>query len=934
MSQVKTLPITATRWLSLLLYAITAATITVFLSKAGFVQKAYSSWSAILAANPVLHYSGAFLAGIGIKLLLDKFYISHPKRDIGFSWRYPPVTMSLWLSVTIIGAILYFTSNQEELIAATSCFEYFIVLILGSSIITAYQQSNERISLNLVVCFSLIAVISTAFIYWHISQIGFSWPLFITVDIYIFSAIFLIIKYINECIKAKWNRNQITLERTKNLSSGDFKTLDQFKSWFKDDSTIKSTEELEPDLQVYAKRITERLQNGGDKYEKDLAQHIALCGPYGCGKSSIVESIVNDLAKNSEKESTWIHSDISTWGAASGNVAHVILSNIIDDISQYIDMCAFRTLPKHYTEALKSGGSMFQFASTLLAGPVDIEGSFQKLNDVLKTTNHKLLITLQDVDRGTGDENEKRLNDIAALLDRLKDKNLSHINFIVAMGNEKSLYIEVQSKLADHIETIVSEDSKKTLCKWAKLCTKEVFENDMLLTHSSISSSEQYFNQTPLTFRQTFYQPAIISNNFIVSIRVLKRVMRRVSKCWTKEKLLGEVDFGSLLLLTTLREAEPALFNAFVNSYTSLVNVKPLPVAKTEDGKQKTINETLSNLIADFINSEATHVYNALFKELLNLKEDITNKSGNGLKSDKNSGEQHLGVKLDTVDYLKRILLETVPENELRDQIVIDSIKSLSTQELAKNICSDYRWQEEFERFGRILFTDNKYQNRVEQIVFDVLEHIGKDKNGFLTDGLFEEYTKQTIDNNNLEKVLYKLVELESGEKLLERQLERLQRSFEGKIKIKDLNRNYVDIKDEVERKEAASHSNALFQGLNIVNFLNENAHKLSEQSLYVCLSFIAFSQLADGEFNFLNRLMKNLLEVVIKNKNTRTVEFLVRPVPYQHLTIKHLQEHFSDLSPGQRENILQILAELKDNQENKSDIDLAIKSLSFSEAL
>ncbi|WP_282130789.1 P-loop NTPase fold protein [Pseudoalteromonas aliena] len=530
MSQVKTLPITATRWLSLLLCAITAATVTVFLSKVGFVQKAYSSWSAILNANPILHYSCAFLAGIGIKLLLDKFYISHAERGIGFSWRYPPVTMSLWLSVTIIGAILYFTSNQEELIAATSCFEYFIVLILGSSIITAYQQSNERISLNLVVCFSLIAATSTAFIYWHISQIGFSWPLFITVDVYIFSAIFLIIKYINECIKAKWNRNQITLERTTNLSSGDFKTLDQFKSWFKDDSTIKSTEGLEPDLQVYAKRITERLQNGGDKDEKDLAQHIALCGPYGCGKSSIVESIVNGLAKKPEKESIWIHSDISTWGAASGSVAHVVLSHIIDDISQYIDMCAFRALPKHYTEALKSGGSIFQFASTLLAGPVDIEGSFQKLNDVLDATNHKLLITLQDVDRGTGDENEKRLNDIAALLDRLKDKNLSNINFIVAMGNEKSLYIEVQSKLADHIETIVSEDFKKALCEWAKLCTEEVFENDMLLTHSSISSSEQYFNQNPLTFRQTFYQPAIISNNFIVSIRVLKRVMRRVSK--------------------------------------------------------------------------------------------------------------------------------------------------------------------------------------------------------------------------------------------------------------------------------------------------------------------------------------------------------------------------------------------------------------------
>ncbi|MEI8667380.1 hypothetical protein P4S65_02990 [Pseudoalteromonas sp. B131b] len=922
MSQVKTLPITATRWLSLLLCAITAATITVFLSKVGFVQKTYSSLGTILNANPILHYSSAFLAGIGIKLLLDKFYISHPKRSIRFSWRYPPVTISLWLSVTIIGSIFYFTSNQEELIAATSCFEYFIVLILGSSIITAYQQSNERISLNLVVCFSLIAVISTAFIYWHISHAGFSWPLFITVDIYIFSAIFLIIKYINECIKAKWKRNQITLERTTSVNPSDFKTLGQFKNWFKDDSTIKSTEELEPDLQVYATRITERLKNGGGKYEKDLAQHIALCGPYGCGKSSIVESIVNDLAKNSEKESIWIRSDISTWGAASGSVAHVILSNIIDDISQYIDMCAFRALPKHYTEALKSGGSVFQFASTLLAGPVEIEGSFQKLNDVLEVTNHKLLITLQDVDRGTGDENEKRLNDIAALLDRLKDKNLSNINFIVAMGNEKSLYIEVQSKLADHIETIVSEDSKKTLCKWAKLCTKEVFENDMLLTHSSISSSEQYFNQTPLTFRQTFYQPAIISNNFIVSIRVLKRVMRRVSKCWTKEKLLGEVDFGSLLLLTTLREAEPALFNAFVNSYTSLVNVKPLPVAKTEDGKQKTINETLSNLIADFTNSEATHVYNALFKELLNLKEDITNKSGNGLKSDKNSGEQHLGVKLDTVDYLNRILLETVPENELRDQIVIDSIKSLSTQELAKNICSDYRWQEAFKRFGRILFSCDKNQDRVEQIVFDVLDNIGKDPNGFLNEGLFEEYTKQTIDSGNLESVLIKLVNLESGEKLLERQLERLLQIFNRK--------DSVEFKDEGDRREAASYSNELFQDINIANFLNRNAHKLSKNSFLICIKFLTWSQLASSKLSFTSIQIKNELDVLISNKNIWSIRYLIDEANNCNYgnEIDTFREYISALSSKKKRDLSERFSELKVNEKDTNLIDKAIKRL------
>ncbi|WP_157604272.1 P-loop NTPase fold protein [Pseudoalteromonas aliena] len=607
--------------------------------------------------------------------------------------------MSLWLSVTIIGAILYSTSNQEELIAATSCFEYFIVLILGSSIITAYQQSNERISLNLVVCFSLIAATSTVFIYWHISQAGSSWPLFVTVDVYIFIAIFLTSKYINECIKAKWNRNQITLERTPSINSGDFKTLDQFKSWFKDDSTIKSTEELEPDLQVYAKRITERLQNGGDKYEKNLAQHIVLCGPYGCGKSSIVESIVNDLAKNSEKESTWIHSDISTWGAASGSVAHVVLSHIIDNISQYIDMCAFRALPKHYTEALKSGGSVFQFASTLLAGPVDIEGSFQKLNDVLDATNHKLLITLQDVDRGTGDENEKRLNDIAALLDRLKDKNLSNINFIVAMGNEKPAFEDVISKATDYREDIAKSNFKDLLVDY-------IYEN---LTKSKVIAVIPYSwkklddIKNSSTKRTAFYLTEITElNKLIPSFRTLKKVLRRANEVWWKNNLKGEVNFISLLMVLALREVKPSLFSNYLNFVDS---------AK--------LNSELVD-VEKFLEKDTPSDLKEYLKVMLNIKINTVEIKDSDPPKERdiwllNPNKEYLqtvGCTNDMSYYIQRITRQSISNGEFIDQDVIKDILKLTKLPLSEFVeewlsFDEYK-QEKYSQFIFLRFNEDE----------------------------------------------------------------------------------------------------------------------------------------------------------------------------------------------------------------------------------
>ncbi|MBB1436252.1 ATP-binding protein [Pseudoalteromonas sp. SG43-6] len=473
----QSLPIPAQRWLSLLLCAITAAAITVFLSNVSFVRQAYASWGSILYANSVLHYSFAFLSGIGIKLMLDKFYISHAKRSIGFSWKYPPATIAVWFSIIAILVYVFISKRyqgylfDDELLHAS--LRYLHITIFACALYISFQELGDKakkvFTKSTVLIFLLLAICLVISGYCEMP-----WPL-ISTFILLYSIAVILRMRVNCSSEVVSTNNYIALSDSDN----EFSDLEDFRAWFKDDSIIKNTDKLEQDLKVYANRITERLRNGGDEHEEDIAQHIALCGPFGCGKSSIVAAIANELKKSKKVEAelsdeeklkveqqnkiNWIHSDISTWGAASGSVAHVVLSHIIDDISQHLDMCAFRALPKHYTEAMKSGGSFFQFASTLLAGPVDIEESFKKLNDVLEVTNHKLLITLQDVDRGTGDENEKRLNDIAALLDRLKNKDLSRINFIIAMGNENDIAAEVISKATDYREDILSSDTKTIL---------------------------------------------------------------------------------------------------------------------------------------------------------------------------------------------------------------------------------------------------------------------------------------------------------------------------------------------------------------------------------------------------------------------------------------------------------------------------------------
>ena len=667
MSQPQTLSIPAMRWLSLLLCAITAATITIFLSKVGFVQKAYASWGAILNTNPVIHYSSAFLAGIGIKLLLDKFYISHPKRGIGFSWRYPPVTIAVWLSVAALLIYLFVNAAyrayflDDDLLF--SSLKYVHITLFSSALFALFQEPKDKAKkLNgksWFILFTALVILLFASGFYHTP-----WPLITTFTLLYCLAVILRLRASSEIKQPHSQSSSVEANTGDGLND-----LDDFRQWFKDDSIIKNTEELEPDLQVYAKRITERLQNGGDKYEKGLAQHIALCGPYGCGKSSIVESIVNDLAKNSEKESIWIHSDISTWGAESGSVAHVVLSHIIDDISQHIDMCSFRALPKHYTEALKSGGSFFQFASTLLAGPVDTDARFQKLNKVLQTTNHKLLITLQDVDRATDEESEKRLNDIAALLDRMKDRKLSQINFIVAMGNEDEVVTKVIPKATDYREDIARIDFRIKLASFIKASIDEAKKEYSKIILYSYSPTHET-NKLDLV------------NAIIDSPRQLKKILRRVNQAWQSEKLMGEVKFYSLLMVIALRETNPTYFEGYCKADSYLES----KIKSNEDDLDNVLREIAQLSKEDSGRQQSSIIKSEFIYGYLQVMLDVKKDSDGKLKLDPSKDhEQSVGCTHSDVYYLRRILLEKVPSNELKDQDVMKAIKSGGNKEKLNN---------------------------------------------------------------------------------------------------------------------------------------------------------------------------------------------------------------------------------------------------------
>lgn len=381
---------------------------------------------------------------------------------------------------------------------------------------------------------------------------------------------------------------------------------------------------------------------------------------------------------------------------------------------------------------MKGGSNHWQIFAALLNKVIDAETCLTDINNVLSVANINLLITIQDIDRGTPDANEKRLNELASLLERLKYSELNNINFIIAMGQNERYQAGIISKVTDISEYILQLDTHRIIAKWHSLNFEKIFNERLLLTESPQLKSIQEYDNNGKTVNHRVKIEFLNANvrtasNLITDIRLLKKVMRRIDSCWNKEKLLGEVDLDTLLLTFTLREAEPDLFNSFINVYPRLFRT-PNSIESKSSGEIATIKALdRINEIIDRTSKEKnkSKFYINYIGQILNsidiLKTDnITLDSYSGLQT------QKINNQLEHTNYLSRILLEDIPEAEIRDQHFLnefDLTLSHNTEEkidvIVKNILTDKRWQEGYQRFGSLMmFNRNQFKDKKTRKLF------------------------------------------------------------------------------------------------------------------------------------------------------------------------------------------------------------------------
>ena len=588
------------RWADILLMAVLGAVVCLLLDK--WIVAGWMAFSAMAANCPLgfsrnsASFTGGFAGGLLLCAVAGIGGIPDQQRWKAFL-QYPPAGLA-----GVLGVFIY---------------------------------SQAWIGPNLLLCLIALPVLLIIFGFWKNAFLFFAFCLsfgfFIAYSfttnqwdaVYSFSGLglaclgILVVRSIassgsSECMKDEIQSKKNDLPRDNQKESGEsentfseiLKSKESFLEWLEEEKPIEKMGDDLLDARVYAERIAGQLQN-------ERMNTVALVGPYGCGKTSILQMVekklkncnsgdqetgneksqwtkIFDCLRNANKDSKFIFCWANEWGVVEGTGAENILKNVIREMSKEVDCLAISRLPAHYRRAMEGGGQTpLKVLSELLSAPREPCNLLEKINTILTAIGKKLIIFVEDVDRHP--ECEKFFAEVGALLDRLKP--MENISFVITVGDRvpKS---DLLIRVAEHKEYVPPGLEKDIfillLKRFKKFCLEELKEQEKTKGHQLFHyydvdgewgtlknlPNAMYHHMHETMYSDDFFNPG---NGFEVlhavagnSIRAFKTSLRRTWSAW--DRLCGEIDLDDLVVANFLRENDPVLFQDISERISSYVN--------------------------------------------------------------------------------------------------------------------------------------------------------------------------------------------------------------------------------------------------------------------------------------------------------------------------------------------------------------------------
>ncbi len=412
-----------------------------------------------------------------------------------------------------------------------------------------------------------------------------------------------------------------------------------------------------------AERITVRLRS-------EVNQSIALLGPFGSGKTSIL-NLVQQWPEAAGKPKLWFV-QVNCWGLENSAVVPAyILERLVETVERFVDCQHLRGIPTAYRRTMKAepSGRLRQILESF--DNKDPISALRTLTPMLRCLNVKIVVLIEDADRIGRDFDPQH---IQRLLWNLR--MIERITFVVAADPQMPFDV---AKLCDHIEfvprveattvkTLISNLRDKNRARYSFIDSAPDREDLLRLQTIGDDTLERIMTAS----HGGGIADAIAS--ILDTPRKLRHVERRVTSAW--EALHGEIFLDDLLILCVLREGAPDVFNFIIQNMDSARQE-----SKTEfDRRPKEVKAAWDTLVT-------THPHGERVRTLVSVL-GFPQLSGEGRP------EHPQGIaSIEPSDYLRRALSERVDPQEIRDQSVLTDIVNYREQhsdEMVRQLASTW----------------------------------------------------------------------------------------------------------------------------------------------------------------------------------------------------------------------------------------------------
>jgi hypothetical protein len=453
--------------------------------------------------------------------------------------------------------------------------------------------------------------------------------------------------------------------------------FEELQRWLSTEAPIKQTRQDFFRADARARRVFAALQTvRKDGEARERRQTVVVQGPFGSGKSSIVQLVENFAAEKTDERYVFAH--VNCWGFSSISAQEHVLEGAVAALSRHVDCLAVRHVPAAYADALSETSSWLKAVVRVLKGSGTPVVQLQRFTPILRAIGAQLMIVVEDTDRNGPDFDQKH---IEAMLHNFRE--VERVSFVLTAGAMSEIDFP---KIAEHILFMPPLGEETTLALLDRIrdhCQTEWKNIDPTPTPSaprnrpiSLKANASTARAASGMFHYDHPDWAVAVAALLNTPRHLKRALAAILSGW--ETLNGEVDVDELIMLTTLRNCAPAVFTFFGIHFHEFKILSTESRHATPD-ESEARKERLAYVKARWQRVAEESGYDAralgaIMGELVYASSHVT-----GVKLwSKGNRCQSIGSSRGEI-YWERLTSESVSERGVRDQEVLRAIQSATT---------------------------------------------------------------------------------------------------------------------------------------------------------------------------------------------------------------------------------------------------------------